>query len=94
MYLFYKGTWTMDFSKNLIDKFGITEAIVEMVEVLGVESKKYLLQKLQKIDIDLSKVYNSEDLVSKIIRIALEVYNDDEIRLLTNKIYVGERTVS
>lgn len=48
MYLFYKGTWTMDFSKNLIDKFGITEAIVEMVEVLGVESKKYLLQKLQK----------------------------------------------
>lgn len=94
MYLFYKGTWTIDFSKNLIDKFGITEAIVEMVEELGVESKRYLLQKLQKIDIDLSKVYNSKDLVFKIIRIALEVYNDDEIRLFTNKIFVGERTVS
>lgn len=47
-----------------------------------------------RIIIDLSKVYNSKDLVFKIIRIALEVYNDDEIRLFTNKIFVGERTVS
>lgn len=94
MYLFYKDSWTILFSKKLIDEYGITDAIVDMVEEQNIEAKKYLLQKLTKISLDLSKIYNSEDLVFKIIRIAFEVCNDDDIRLFANKIYIGERTVS
>lgn len=94
IYLFYKDTWTIGFTKTLIDKYGITDAILEMVNEQDGESKKYLLQKVNKISLDLSNVYNSDDYNYKIIKFALSIYNDDEIRSFANKIYVGERTVS
>lgn len=94
IYLFYKDTWTIGFTKTLIDKYGITDAVLEMVNEQDGESKKYLLQKVNKISLDLSKVYNSDDYNYKIIEIAFSIYNNEEIRSFADKIYVGERTVS
>lgn len=94
IYLFFKDTWTPGFTKTLINKYGITDDILEMVSEQDGESKRYLLQKVNKISLDLSKVYNSDDYNYKIIEIAFSIYNDEEIRSFADKIYVGERTVS
>ena len=94
IYLFYKDTWTPGFTKTLIDKYGITDDILEMVNEQDRESKRYLLLKVNNISLDLSKVYNSDDYNYKIIKIAFSIYNDEEIRSFADKIYVGERTVS
>ena len=94
IYLFYKDTWTPGFTKTLIDKYGITDDILEMVNEQDRESKRYLLLKVNNISLDLSKVYNSDDYNYKIIEIAFSIYNDEEIRSFADKIYVGERTVS
>lgn len=94
IYLFYKDTWAPGFTKTLIDKYGIADDILEMVNEQDGESKRYLLLKVNKISLNLSKVYNSDDYNYKIIEIAFNIYNDEEIRSFANKIYVGERTVS
>lgn len=94
IYLFYKDTWTPGFTKTLINKYGITDDILEMVSEQDGESKRYLLLKVNNISLDLSKVYNSDDYNYKIIEIAFSIYNDEEIRSFADKIYVGERTVS
>lgn len=94
IFLHYKESWTLLFTKKLIDEQGVTDAIVEMVEEQDVESKKYLLQKVERITLDITKIYSSEDLIYKIIDIAFTIYNDEEIHSFANKLFIGERSVS
>lgn len=94
IYIAYKDDWTLSFTQKLINEIGITDAIVEMVEEQDNDSKKYLLNKLVRLNIDLTQIYTKDDIEYRIINLAFEVYTDDEIRSFAKKIFVEERPVS
>ena len=88
MYLAYKETWTLQFTKKIIDDSEITIPILDMVELQDVESKKYLLKKVSELPLDTTRIYSTADFAYRIIVLALEIYTDEEIRTFTDKIHV------
>lgn len=82
------------FTEYLIDTKGISMSVLELIEQKEVRSKKHFLQKVDKIILDVTHTYSPEELEYRIIALAFEVYNDEELRTFTKKIYVGERAIS
>lgn len=94
LYSIYKESWTLLFTQELINGYGTSESVLEMVEQQDVNSKKYFLQKLAKLPIDTTYIYKPEDYVYRIIALAFEVYDSNEVRAFANKLYVGDQPVS
>ncbi|RGL16264.1 sacsin N-terminal ATP-binding-like domain-containing protein [Bacteroides uniformis] len=94
IYLQFKDSWTLRFTKEIIDDKGVTEATLDLVEQQNSESKRYFLQKVLKLELDVNRIYSASDFVYRLLTIAFEVYNSDELRLFASKIYIGERTLS
>lgn len=95
IYLSYKDSWTLEFSKTIINKYGITLPVIDLVEKLqDSDSKKYFFQKLQFIKLNLDEVYTNTSPVYRVLSLAFQTLNDDELRTLSGKILIGERTLS
>jgi hypothetical protein len=95
IYITYKDSWTLDFSKFIINKYGISFSVLDLVEILqDVDSKKYFLQKMEKMDLKLEEVYSDTSLVYRVLAIAFQVLNDDELRDFAGKIWIGERALT
>lgn len=95
IYLSYKDSWTLEFSKTIINKYGITLPVIDFVEKLqDSDSKKYFFQKLQFIKLNLDEVYTNTSPVYRVLSLAFQTLNDDELRTLSGKILIGERTLS
>ncbi len=95
IYLSYKDSWTLEFSKTIINKYGITLPVIDLVEKLqDSDSKKYFFQKLQFIKLNLDEVYTNTSPVYRVLSLAFQTLNDDELRTLSRKILIGERTLS
>ena len=95
IYITYKDSWTLEFSKFIINKYGISFSVLDLVEILqDVDSKKYFLQKMEKMDLKLEEVYSNTSLVYRVLAIAFQVLNDDELRDFAGKIWIGERALT
>ena len=95
IYLSYKDSWTLEFSKTIINKYGITLPVIDFVEKLqDSDSKKYFFQKLQFIKLNIDEVYTNTSPVYRVLSLAFQTLNDDELRTLSGKILIGERTLS
>lgn len=94
LYIYFKDSWNLQFSKKIIDSKGINLQVFDLVEQQDSESKKYLLQKISSINIKLDEKPEISELGSRTLKLAFEVYNDDELRDYAKKIMVGERSVS
>lgn len=95
IYLSYKDSWTLEFSKTIINKYGITLPVLDLVETLqDVDSKKYFLQKIDKIVLNLDEVYANTSQVYRFLSLAFQVLSDDDLRNFAGKIWIGERTLS
>lgn len=95
IYLSYKDSWTLEFSKTIINKYGIIVPVLDLVEKLqDSDSRKYFFQKLQFIKLNLEEVYTNTSPVYRVLSLAFQTLNDDELRTLSGKIWIGERTLS
>ena len=94
IYTAYKDSWTLLFTKKLINNYGTTLSVLEMVEAQNNESKRYFLQQISKIDLDLAQVYSQSSFVFRILSLAFQVLSDDELRDFAGKIWIGERALT
>ncbi|MBO7557385.1 MAG: hypothetical protein J6T52_02720 [Bacteroidaceae bacterium] len=95
IYLAYKESWTLVFSKIIINKYGVSQPVLDLIEELqDGDSKKYFLQNVEKMDLNLNEVYTNTSFVYRVLAIAFQTLNDDELRILSGKIWIGERTLS
>lgn len=94
IYLNYKNLWPLEFTKTIINKYGVTLPVLDMVEEQDSDSKKYFLQKIPKIDLQLDKVYETSSPVFRTLSLAIQVLNDDELRNFASKVWIGERTLT
>ena len=94
VYLKYKDSWTTDFTKYLINKYGTIDTVLDLVELQDVESKKYFLNKIDRLDLNIEETCKPSDRIYRIISIAINVYSDDELNSLSKKIWIGQRSLS
>ena len=94
MYSYYGDTWTFLVTKRLNHSGGTCISILDMVEIQDVESQKFFLQKIERIDINIDKIYVYNDFEYRVISLALNSYNEDELHLLCKKLYMGDRDVA
>ena len=65
-----------------------------MVELQDVESKKYFLQQLGRIELNIKEIYTSTSLIYRWLSLAFQVLSDTELRLFSSKIWIGEKVLS
>lgn len=95
IYLSYKDSWTLEFSKSIINKYGLTLPVLDLVEnIQDIDSKKYFLQKIDKLVLNLDEVYTNTSQIYRYLALAFQVLNDDDLRNFGGKIWIGERTLS
>lgn len=94
VYLQFKDSWTLYFTKNVINSKGTNESTLEMVEQQDTESKQYFLSKIDRLTLDVNKSYQKEDYISRILTLAFDVLSDEQLRKFASLIFVGERTLS
>lgn len=94
LYIQYKDSWTLLFTKKIIKSYGVTEDTLSFVEVQGPEIKSFFLQEIPKIKIDINVKYKKEDFICRILRLAFDVFSSEQIRSFASKLYVGERNVT
>lgn len=94
VYLRFKDSWTIEFTKSLINKLGTTDDVLDMVELQGAESKKFFLQKTERIDLDLDSVCSPNTRIYRLLSLAFQVFTDDELHSFAGKIWIGQRTLS
>lgn len=94
LYLQYKDSWTLLFTKKIINTYGVTEDTLSLVEVQNSEAKSFLLQKITRIPIDINVKYRQSDFICRILRLAFDVFSDEQIHSFASKLYVGERSVA
>lgn len=94
IYLTYKDSWTLEFTKTIINKYSVTIPVLDMVEKQDDNSKKYLLQKIEKVELNLEEVYDSSSPKYRVLAMAIQVLGDDDLRSFASKIWIGERTLS
>lgn len=94
LYLQYKDSWTLLFTKKIINSHGVTENTLSFVEVQSSEIKSSFLQKITKIPIDINAKYQKEDFICRILRLAFDIFSGEQIRSFASKLYVGERNVT
>lgn len=94
LYLYFKDSWNLQVTKKIIDSKGITSQVFDMVEQQDLESMKYLLHKIAPINIKLDEKPELSELGHRALKLAFNVFSDDELRNYANKIMVGERSVS
>ena len=94
VYLWYKDSWTLEFTKLLINKYGTTISVLEMVEQQDVESKKHFLQQIVKIELNINEIYTSTSLICRLLSIAFQVLSDTGLRAFSSKIWIGEKVLS
>ena len=94
VYLWYKNSWTLEFTKWLINKYGTTMSVLDMVEQQDVESKKYFLQQIDRIELNINEIYTSTSFIYRLLSIAFQVLSDTELRVFSSKIWIGEKVLS
>ena len=94
IYLRYKDQWSSDFTKALINTYGASSAILEMIELQDKDSQKFFLQKVEKIELKTGDVCPIESYEIRVLRLAFNVYDDNEIRLFTEKLFLNGKAVS
>lgn len=94
IYLRYKDQWSSDFTKALITKYGATSAILEMIELQDKDSQKFFLQKVEKIELKAGDVCPLESFEIKVLKLAFNSYDDNEIRLFAEKLLFDGKAVS
>ena len=90
----YKKTWTLDFTQTIINKYGTTTSVLEMIEEQDTDAKKYFLQKIGKILLNLEEVYEKSSTTYRVLSLAIQVLSEDELRAFAGKIWIGERTLT
>ena len=94
IYLRYKDQWSSDFTKALITKYGATSAILEMIELQDKDSQKFFLQKVEKIELKAGDVCPLDSYEIKVLKLAFNSYDDNEIRLFAEKLLFDGKAVS
>lgn len=94
IYLRYKDQWSSDFTKALITKYGATSAILEMIELQDKDSQKFFLQKVEKIELKAGDVCPLDSYEIKVLKLAFDSYDDNEIRLFAEKLLFDGKAVS
>lgn len=94
IYLHYKDQWSSDFTKTLITKYGATSAILEMIELQDKDSQKFFLQKVEKIELKAGDVCPLESYEIRVLKLAFNVYDDNEIRMFAEKLLFNGKAVS
>lgn len=94
IYLHYKDQWSSDFTKALITKYGATSAILEMIELQDKDSQKFFLQNVEKIELKAGDVYPLDSYEIRVLRLAFNAYDDNEIRLFAEKLLFNGKAVS
>lgn len=94
IYLHYKDQWSSDFTKTLITKYGATSAILEMIELQDKDSQKFFLQKVEKIELKTGDVCPLDSYEIKVLKLAFNSYDDNEIRLFAEKLLFNGKAVS
>jgi len=94
IYVHYKDQWSSDFTKALINKYGASPAILEMIELQDKDSQKFFLQKVEKIELKTGEVYPLESYEIRVLKLAFIVYDDNEIRLFAEKLFFEGKAVS
>lgn len=97
LYLVYKDSWTQSFSKKIIDFYGEktseTRDYLSFIELQSLDVKSYYLYKIKKIPIDVNRKYSKYDFVCRVLRLAFDVYPENQMRSFVSKLYVGERSL-
>lgn len=94
VYLRYKDSWTLEFTKSLINKYGTTEMLLDMVELQNSESQKFFLQKVEKIELKTGDVCPLDSYEIRVLKLAFNVYGDNEIRMFAEKLLFNGKAVS
>lgn len=94
IYLHYKDQWSSDFTKTLITKYGATSAILEMIELQDKDSQKFFLQKVEKIELKAGDVCPLDSYEIRVLKLAFNTYEDNEIRLFAEKLLFNGKAVS
>ena len=94
IYLHYKDQWSLDFTKTLITKYGATSAILEMIELQDKDSQKFFLQKVEKIELKAGDVWPLDSYEIRVLKLAFNAYDDNEIRLFAEKLLFNGKAVS
>lgn len=94
IYLHYKDQWSSDFTKALITKYGATSAILEMIELQDKDSQKFFLKKVEKIELKAGDVCPLESYEIRVLKLAFNVYDDNEIRVFAEKLLFNGKAVS
>ena len=93
IYLYFKDSWTLLFTKKIINEKGISEDTLDLVEQQDNDSKLFFIQKITKIVLDINCIYKPTDYIFRLLSIAFEVLDDAQIRSFASKIFVGDRSV-
>lgn len=92
LYLQFKDSWTLLFTKKIINNTDIKDSL-SLVELQGPEEKLFFLQRLGKIPLNINVKYQKDATIYRILRLAFDIYPDDKVRSFASKLYVGDRSV-
>lgn len=92
LYLQYKNLWTLQFTMDIIKRSDFSEDILGFVEQQNNEAKAFFLQRIPRLRIDIDKTYEESDYNCRILRLAFDVFGDDEqMRSFASKVYVDNQ---
>ena len=94
LYAQFEDSWTLAFTNKIIDSFPPQETL-NFVEIQQhSEAKKYYLQKISKIELDVTVECDENDPICRMLRLAFDVYPGEKIRNFASNLYVGNRNVT
>jgi predicted RNA-binding protein with RPS1 domain len=84
----YRDQWTNQFTRELIDKYGVGNVdIVSIVEEADKKTKEYYLGKIGKVSLEDGNMYGKDSLQYRYLLLALDVYGDEVSSKFSQKIY-------
>ena len=94
LYAQFKDSWTLAFTNKIIDSFPPQETL-NLVELQQhSEAKKHYLQKISRIELDVTVKYDENYSICRVLRLAFDIYPGEQIRSFASNLYVGNRSVT
>lgn len=91
VYNSYKNEWSGQFTRQIIDKYGINDDILVIVEESDTETKRHFLNRIPKLNLQSSSTYKKDSPEYRILQLALEIYEMPSD--FSSKIYIDEKCI-
>lgn len=91
LYNTYKGKWPGSFTRQIIDKNGIDNNILAIIEESDTETKKYFLNSIKRIELYSTFTYKKDSFEYRVLQLVLSIY--EEPSEFSQKIYFDDKCI-